>query len=212
MAVYTQQAEASVPTPQPTAIESEDGYEYETEPFGEVYIYTFVQNVNLRVNPGLLFKVSRVLPENTRLRLLGTAPGGGWVFVRNDEGIEGWVSTDVVQIAYDGPPAPVIEPTDVYLITGKVTTEMGTPVTGIGYAIYQNDIRTDAVTDDTGQFYAYLPLSLSGAWNVGWVSVACTSNTMDVNCNCIGGRCGASFPVSVLVTLPPKEPLAFIWK
>ncbi len=52
-----------------------------------------VQNVNLRTNPGTLFTVSRVMPQNTRLRLLGQAPGGEWLSVMNDEGIAGWVNS-----------------------------------------------------------------------------------------------------------------------
>ena len=182
------------------------------EPFGEIYVFTSVQNVNLRTNPGLLFSVSRVLPQNTRLRLLGQAPGGEWLNVRNDEGIEGWVSMNVVSMAYDGPPPPVIEPSNVYVVTGKVYTEASTPISGIGFAIFQGERRTDASTDENGQFYAYLPRSLSGTWQVGYVSVSCTSNTMDSNCNCINNLCGSANPESVLIDLPQVSELNFIWK
>lgn len=181
-------------------------------PFGEIYVFTTVQNVNLRTNPGMLFSVSRVMPQNTRLRLLGQAPGGEWLNVRNDEGIEGWVNVNVVLMAYDGPPPPVIEPKDVYLVTGSVHTEAGTPLSGIGYAVLQGQRRTDASTDETGQFYAYLPRTLSGSWQVSHVSVSCRSNTMDTNCDCIGGICGSSYPESESVELPQIQPLLFIWK
>ena len=181
-------------------------------PFGEIYVFTAVQNVNLRTNPGLLFSVSRVLPQNTRLRLLGWAPGGEWLSVRNDEGIEGWVSMNVVSIGYDGPPPPIIEPTDVYLVTGTVQTEAGIPVSGIGYAILQGQNRTDAKTDDNGQFYAYLPRTHSGTWQVSHVSVSCTSNTMDANCNCINDLCGKSDPMIVAIELPQVNELNFVWK
>jgi len=125
-------ARTSVPTitntPSATATE---------ESFGEVYVYTSVENVNLRVQPGMLFQVSRVLAQNTRLRLLGQAPGGEWLYVRNDEPVSGWVNVNVVSAGYDGPPAPMVEPTDVILVTGKVVTSLGTPVSGIGFAIVQ---------------------------------------------------------------------------
>ena len=182
------------------------------EVFGEVYVYTIVENVNLRVQPGMLFQVSRVLAQNTRLRLLGQAPGGEWLYVRNDESVSGWVNINVVKIGYDGPPAPIVEPTDVILVTGKVVTSLGSPVSGVGFAITQGSRRTDASTDETGQFYAYLPRNMSGTWQVGYVSIACTSNTMDANCNCISGLCGKANPENISITLPPNGVLNFVWK
>jgi hypothetical protein len=60
---------------------------------GPVFVRTIVQNVNLRTYPGTLFQVSRVMPQGTRLQVLGLSPGGEWVYVLNDEGINGWVVT-----------------------------------------------------------------------------------------------------------------------
>jgi len=214
MAVYTKQAQNITSTPMPTmksipAASTPEGY---GDTFGEVFVYTVVDNVNLRVNPGLLFQVSRVLPKNTKLTLLGLALGEEWLNVRNDEGVIGWVNSNVVLMAYDGPRAPLVEPANVILVTGKVLTELGTPVSGIGFAVYQGDRRTDAKTDETGQFYAYLPNNMSGIWTVGYSSVSCTSNTMDANCNCIGGKCGSASPESVFVELPQQEVINFVWK
>lgn len=182
------------------------------ETFGEVYVYTTVENVNLRTNPGTLFKVSRVMPQNARLLLLGQAPGGEWLNVQNDEGIMGWVNVNVVQISYDGPPPPVAEPDGVLLVSGTVETESGTPVSGIGFSVYQGSRRTDAVTDADGRFYAYLPPNMSGVWTVEYVSVSCQSNTMDVNCYCVGGRCGTAYPGNTTVQLPQVGSLSFVWK
>ena len=210
LVVLTENAPKATNTPSPT-VTSIPASEMPEE-FGEVYVYTTAENVNLRTNPGLLFTVSRVMAQNTRLRLLGQAPGGEWLNVVNDEAVAGWVNSNVVLIVYDGPPAPVIEPKNVFLVTGTVITELGTPVSGIGFAVQQGSRRTDAVTDEDGKFYAYLPPNMSGTWNVGYVSIACTSNTMDVNCNCIGGYCGNANPENATVQLPQVGPLHFIWK
>ena len=183
-----------------------------SEPFGEVYVYTTAQNVNLRSDPGMLFTVSRVMPQDTQLRLLGQAPGGEWLQVVNQEGIEGWVNVNVVLMAYDGPPPPIVEPTNVYLVTGSVFTESGTPVSGVGFAIVQGARRTDASTDENGQFHAYLPSTLSGAWQVEYVSISCRSNTMDTNCNCINGVCGSPDPANASMVLPLDHELNFVWK
>lgn len=210
MAVHTEQAPTATNTFVPTVTSMPASPT--PEPFGEVFVSTTVDNVNLRTNPGLLFTVSRVLPQNTRLRLLGQARGGEWLSVMNDEGISGWVNSNVVLAAYDGPPAPVIEPANVILVTGSVMTELDTPVSGVGFAVTQGARRTDAKTDETGRFYAYLPPTMSGIWTVGYVSIACASNTMDENCNCKSNYCGSPYPESIFVELPQREPLAFVWK
>ena len=182
---------------------------------GTVYVRTIVQNVNLRTQPGTLFQVSRVMPQGTRLQVFGLAPGGEWVYVLNDEGINGWVGIYIVD-KFPTEQFPIVDPTDIQMVTGHVLDANGLPVSGIGYAIEQQSasktLRTDAVTDATGTFYAFLPQSLSGVWTVSYVSVSCTSNTMDADCNCINGICGTSYPVSASVSLPVSEPLSFIWK
>jgi SH3-like domain-containing protein len=183
------------------------------ETFVPRIVRTSAQNVNLRLGPGALFKVSRVMAQGTPLEINGRSRGGEWLYVKNDEGIFGWVGANLVEGGLDGPPAPFVEPGDVYLVAGLVKTELGTPVSGIGFAITQGSSRrTDAKTDEDGRFYAYLPTTLTGAWVVDYVSVSCTSNTMDANCNCINGICGGAFPRSVEVTLPAAGELNFVWK
>lgn len=171
-----------------------------------------MENVNLRVNPGTLFQVSRVMPQDTRLQLLGRAPGGEWLKVVNDEGIDGWVSVNVVKGGFDGPPPPVVEPIDVLRVSGLVVTELGTPVSGIGFSISQGARNTVATTDENGIFYAYLPPNLTGTWSVEYMSIACTSNTMDANCNCVGALCGTAEPPKQDVQLPQADALRFLWK
>lgn len=182
---------------------------------GPVYVDTIVQNANLRTNPGTLFPVSRVMPQGTRLQVLGLAPDGEWVNVLNDEGINGWVGSNIVD-KFPTEQFPIVKPIDVQMVTGRVLDANGLPVSGIGYAIEQQSasktLRTDAITDATGTFYAYLPQSVSGVWTVSHVAVSCTSNTMDANCNCLNGICGTSYPLSATITLPVSEPLTFIWK
>jgi hypothetical protein len=181
------------------------------EAVGTHYVYTSAQNVNLRVNPGKSFKVSRVLPQGTRLQLLGFAPGRQWLNVVNDEGVVGWVGIDFVTGGFDGPQPPVVNPKDVQVVTGTVLDVSGKPVGGIGFAIVQGSQREDASTDETGTFYAFLPTKFSGNWDVGFVSIACTSNAMDANCKCLAGECKPN-PQSMTVTLPLSVSLNFVWR
>jgi hypothetical protein len=156
------------------------------------------------------------MEQGTALEVHGRSHAGEWLYVKNDEDIFGWVGIFLVEGTYDGPLPPFVEPTDSYLVTGLVKTELGTPVSGIGFAILRNSgttsLRTDAITDNEGRFYAYLPTTLTGTWTVEYVSVACTSNTMDANCNCLGGRCGEAEPRIIEISVPTTTELAFVWK
>lgn len=183
-----------------------------TEWSGGVYFYTNVDNLNLRTRPGTLFPVSRVMPKNTRLEVVGRAPGGEWLNVLNDESILGWVQAEFTSGGFDGPPPPVVEPKGVLLVGGRVVDESGSAVSGIGFAVMQGTRRVDAATDGSGQFYAYLPTSMTGIWNVSYVSIACTSNAMGPGCACPNGDCGRPEPESQPVTLPANPVLNFVWK
>ena len=108
--------------------------------------------------------------------------------------------------------APVVEPKDALAVTGTVFDAKGSPVSGIGFAIEQGSQREDASTDATGTFHAFLPTKFAGSWTVSFVSVDCTSNTMDSNCKCLGGTCGKPDPEVVSITLPLSTPLSFVWK
>ena len=180
------------------------------------FVQTSADNVNLRTRPGTLFSVSRLLAKGTRLQVLGHAPGGEWVYVQTDEHIYGWVLFWLLNGGQDGGPTPEVQPQNVQLVTGRIVDVAGVPISGIGFAITQgtgpNAARADATSDRTGQFYVYLPPSASGQWFVTFVSVSCTSNTINANCNCIGGVCGRSDPNSMAIMLPLKGPLQFVWK
>jgi uncharacterized protein YraI len=188
----------------------------EKGPYVAYFVTTSADNVNLRTQPGTLFPVSRLLANGTRLEVLGHTPGGQWLYVLTDSNIYGWVLVSLVNGGQDLGPSPLVAPGNVQTIKGQVLDLAGVPVSGIGFAITQGTgpkaPRSDAETDSTGQFYAYMPLSATGSWLVSYVSVACTSNTMDANCNCAGGKCGKADPDNQTITLPYNATLQFTWK
>ena len=184
--------------------------------FSPYFVTTSADNVNLRTEPGTLFPVSRLLAKGTRLQVFGHAPGGEWLYVQTDEHIYGWILVWLVNGGKDTGSSPLVEPQNVQLITGKVVDLSSVPISGIGFAITQGTgpkaPRSDATTDSNGRFYAYLSPSSTGQWFVTQVSVSCTSNTMDANCNCIGKLCGRSDPQSAAIMLPFSGLLQFTWK
>lgn len=194
---------STLPSPRPPAA------------LGDLFVTVSADNVNLRTRPGTVFPVSRLLAKGTRLQLLGHAPGEEWLYVQTDSKVAGWVLTWLVTGGHDGGPTPEVTPGDVLVVRGKVVDRAGVPISGIGYAVTQGTgskaLRTDASTDQTGQFYAYLPANATGTWSVSHVAVSCASNTMDTNCNCIGA-CGRSDPEGMTISLPAQEVLEFVWR
>jgi len=185
-------------------------------PYVPFEAHTTVDYTNVRANPGYLFDVLQMINKDVAFKVLGRAPGGEWIYVEIAEGKKGWVFARLIDTDQDLQVVPVIEPQGVQLITGKVTFPDGQPVSGVQYAITQvlssGTRRNDVVTDADGIFYAFMPETASGTWNVAYTAVSCKSNTMDEDCNCIGGVCGTSEPIWLNVTLPQAEPLLFTWK
>ncbi len=182
---------------------------------GAYYIFTRAQNVNLRTQPGFLFQVSRVMAQGTRLQVLGISPGGEWAYVQNDEGINGWVGVSFVD-SFPLEQFSFVEPRDSQLVSGRVLDSSGLAVSGIGFAIEQitasNSLRTDAVTDTSGVFYAYLPKKYSGEWTVSFISISSASNAMTPECLAAAHVCGQPQPLKAAFALPMNSQLNFAWK
>lgn len=179
-----------------------------------IFVYTSSQNVNFRVGPGKLFQVSRVLASGTRLELLGYASNNKWMMVKNDEGIVGWIDALFVEGGFDGAPPPSIVPTDVITINGYVYNESG-PMTYIGIALVQGEQFDESYTDESGNFYMYLPKTLKGDWFLQEYSIGCKSNLMDKNCKCLNNSCGSLFPANIKITFPltsDKMYVSFGWQ
>ncbi len=172
---------------------------------------TSSENVNLRINPGLLFPVSRVMPQGKELYVLGIDPGGDWIYIFDKaEGINGWVDLTFVQeFPLDG--LLVIPPQGVQEIKGNVTDASGNPVSGIVFSITQGSNRAETSTDETGVFHAYLPTTLTGKWIVAFNAIEVTSNVMTTAC-LNDHICGKTDPQSIELALPANEVLLFTWK
>lgn len=182
-------------------------------------VSTWADNVLLRSNPGYLFPQLGVLRKGTSLSVLGKSPGAEWLLCQTSDSRVGWVFAQLVERAGgDSVDAPSIWPTSVQTLVGKINDHAGVPISGIQFSIVQgagtNAPRNDAMTDDSGTFYAFMPADTSGTWFVSYTAVSCKSNTMDANCNCKAGVCGSPDPKGINVDFPraADDPLAFVWR
>ena len=187
-----------------------------SEPFIPFSVTTWADNVLLRSNPGHLFDKLAILPKGTSLRVTGRAMGGEWLMVQTGDNRSGWVSTRYVEAgAHDPERAPEVRPADALLVRGRVSDANGLPVSGIQYAIVQgsgsNAPRTDAMTDASGVFYAFMPASTKGTWWVSYTAISCESNIMSPDCSTWNGT---SNPKGVYIDLPQADGsiLEFAWK
>ena len=198
------------PSPPPT-----ETLQPSATPFQPFEAKALADNLNLRANPGYLFDVLQMLAKDTPFQVIAKSPGGEWIFVELADGKTGWVFAQLIATDQDLQQAPIREPENAQLITGTVKDANGQPINGIQFMIQgagSSAPRTDALTDDSGIFYAFLPASSAGKWYVSFTAISCTSVVMDKDCNCLNGKCGTVEPPLINVTLPQVEPFEFLWQ
>ena len=139
-------------------------------PFIPFTASVWAENVNVRTNPGYFFPALRLIKENSSLTVLGKAPGGEWVYARIPDGTEGWIFAQLIESSVDLQTIPIIEPTGIQLIRGRVTDSQGVPIQGVGFSVLQgageNRPSNHVLTDSNGEFYSFMPLSARGEWTV----------------------------------------------
>jgi hypothetical protein len=185
------------------------------EVFVPFTVRTWADNVLLRANPGYLFRQLTVLNKGASLQVLGRSQGGEWLLVQTADNRSGWVFAQLVELeGRDLDPVPTVVPSDTLVVRGRVTHENGFPVSGIQFALVQgtgsNAPRTDAMTDESGIFHAFMPRDSSGTWWVSYTAISCKSNIMDADCNWVG----KPLPEGVYLELPQgaSSMLEFAWK
>jgi len=187
-------------------------------PFVSFEVSPSVAGLKLRVGPGYLFDALRLLDLDARLMVDGKSPGGEWIKVETDTDIQGWVFAELLKSEVDLQAIPVVEPQGIVVIQGRVTDLMGTPIQGIGFEIKPQGAEasesTVATSDASGAFYAFLPATVSGGWEVTQTAVACQSNVWaDEKCSTYKpGYSGTVEPQTQTVTLPQSGVLEFVWK
>ena len=185
-------------------------------PYVPFFVTNTVENLVLRANPGYLFEAKTTLAPELRLLVFGRSPGNEWIFVQTPFERTGWVFAQLLERTDQYLSAPVIQPADMQVVRGQLLDVNGDPVTGIQFALVQGTSgtppRNEAMTDELGIFHAFMPLTAIGTWIVSFTAVACTSNTMDTNCQCLGGTCGKPDPEVTSISLPSDQLLKFTWR
>jgi hypothetical protein len=173
-----------------------------------------VDALKLRVGPGELFPSLQLLYPTETVTVLGKAPGGEWILVETLDEVQGWVFGQLLEGEQDLHNVPLMEPENTQVVRGRLSDANGLPISGIQFALTLGTTeRTDALTDENGDFYAFLPADASGDWIVSHVAIACTSNAFaDQTCSSYkSGYTGVVQPDTRPVTLPTESTLIFEW-
>jgi hypothetical protein len=194
-------------TPAPTSIP----FASSLLPYSAISVKVNVESLNLRNGPGTIFSIRSTYNKDVVLWVYAKEPGDNWLFVRYFPDIFGWVDARFVTSVPDLEKIPAIIPSNVFTISGRVLDQNGKPAQYIQFAVIQGSgasaPRTDAQTNANGRFFAYLPDSQAGTWDVNFVAYGCGYG-FSGSCN----RSGTVFPETIRITLPPSNtPLEFIW-
>ncbi len=185
-------------------------------PFEPFDASVWADHVNVRTQPGYLFPSLLQLNEGDQFTINAKAPGDEWLSIELVDGITGWIYIMLVKMDYDLRQIPIQKPEGVQIITGQLLTPAGEPINGVQFAITQagasGEQRTDATTDQTGIFTAFLPPEAAGVWTVTYTAISCSSVIHDAACNTRPEYAGTVNPPSQTVTLPDPDMLQFIWK
>jgi uncharacterized protein YgiM (DUF1202 family) len=198
-------------TPSPTETPTETPF----VPF-DAYIAS-TDAANLRVGPGYLFLILKVLRPGTKVLLLGRAPGSEWFLVQTANDLQGWVFGKLLRQDEELLHAPVVEPSDAGVIRGRVLDAAGTPMRGIGFNVIRRlapaEPGNPVVTDADVEFYCFLPYKV-GVWTVTFNAVTSDSNVCaDAKCTYYTqGYQGIVEPPAADVRLPQSDILQFTWK
>ena len=67
------------------------------------------------------------------------------------------------------------------------------------------------MTDETGVFHAFMPLTTTGQWWVSYVAISCESNIMSSDCS---SWIGEPHPKGTYIQLPGQagSTLEFVWE
>lgn len=173
-------------------------------------VHVSVDALNMRSGPSTLFESLGHVNRGALITLIGVTPSGNdWALVKREDGLTGWVSLTFLEFKGDLSAFPAINMGFTYEIHGQTLDSNGAPADKINLAIYQGNQRSDAYSDQNGEFSFYLPKSAAGLWNLEVVGYDCGSRIAQGDCQFTG-----HFEPTTLSIDPanPGQTLVFTYK
>ena len=166
----------------------------------------------LRSGPSGMHQPILRYPYGTTVTITGKIAGDEWVFVQMADQNTGWLSVHYLNLDYPLSAVPVQAAAETGLIYGVIQDSTGNRLAGVGISVcidlcYQSQ-RTDAVSNENGEFFAYIPSSNGNQLRVFVSSVDCGSPIMGTDCQLRG----TFMPEEIIVKeFPNINPLLFMY-
>lgn len=172
-----------------------------------------VENLNMRTGPSTAYTYIAGYPENTTVAVLATAPGGEWVRVETPDDKTGWMYVNFLDLNGDVDNLPREEITDSLIVSGKVIDSSGESIEGIDVAVihrmFDSVVQINTLSNKYGEFYAYIPPVITGAWEVQIVGISCDSRIVNSSCSLSGYF---NYNNRAYLELPPPAPVVFMYE
>ena len=166
----------------------------------------------LRSGPGGMHQPILRYPYGTTVTITGKAAGDEWVFIQAADQNTGWLSVQYLDLDYPLSAVPVQVASETELIYGVIQDSTGSRLSGVGISVcidlcYQSQ-RTDSVSNENGEFFAYIPSAIGNQLRVFVSSVNCGSPLMGTDCQLRG----TFMPEEIMVKAVPNiNPLLFMY-
>ncbi len=203
-------------TPQATPTQFQTATPTVSPPISGVVVSDFL---NMREGPSQMFQVIETYELDTALTAVSRTTDNLWVKVEvpneadNIAPTVGWMWAEFLNLQGEvsGLPRDDFDPS--FVIFGAVQDQDGNPIKGIGLNVTaQGDatvLPADTVTNEDGVFEFYIPLDLTGVFDVQITSWECDSVVVNLNCRLSGYVEGSDL---ASVTLPQTEGIVFVYE
>ena len=195
-------------TPEPLPTETPTPH-----PVGTQAAVVPVENLNLRAGPGTTYAILGSYPIDTQLTVLSRVPGDEWVRVQTSDEKTGWMSSALLGLGENAAYLPLEDVTDSIMVSGRVIDSTGKPVDKVNIAVIQRlkagALRTDAISNADGYWYAYIPKESVGIWEAQVMGADCASWIYDSACNLSGHFL---YNYRYIFEPPPSSPLLFMYQ
>lgn len=174
---------------------------------------TTVKTINMRSGPSTTFKIVDSFAQNTEVAIIGKAQGNDWLLVETSTNQIGWMSRYLLDFETSLEDLTLIPIHYAHILHGTVEDLTGAPISLVTIQAKQtntsNPLVAEADTDESGQYWIYLPKSVTGTFNLTISKIDCESRIADGSCQ-VQGAFEEDGKKSI--TVPVTEVFDFIYR
>lgn len=186
-------------------------------PIGPITGTINTEYLNMRSGPSTMFDIIQTFVLDTELSAISRSPDSKWVEVivefEDEDPLQGWMFTSLLDLNGDHTKLPEAEIREDGIVYGTIKNADDEPISGIVVAVvFQNDdldLSAEVTTGQDGTFEVYVPVGLTGVFDVQILAWDCESPVVNLNCELSGY---IILEDRVFIALPQAEPVEFVFE